>query len=223
MAVRRFQTPFTSSKVGRGESPCSASQLRRSVATQILRLPLSSDDHDPSDMSDRRKRPMLPHIQVTRRSDRQDSFDQPKRHTAPNRPMRHLRTDHQRRAIRKIPIIRYSPTNQHNRHCLVTRPAKKGSQISVAEAASFGPTLAASATTLAASATTLPASATTLAASDRRWQHRQRHTTTLYPTPYSRDVYLGFWNSTGDHIHSSAGVTNPSGLDSPVPTREGRL
>lgn len=83
---------------------------------QILRLPLSSDDLDPSDMSDRRKRPMLPHIQVTRRSDRQDSFDQPKRHTRPNRLMQHLRTDHQRRMIRKIPTITYSPSNPHNRH-----------------------------------------------------------------------------------------------------------
>ncbi|MFT5095399.1 MAG: hypothetical protein ACI93T_004246 [Porticoccaceae bacterium] len=114
----RFQTPCLSSKVGRYGSQGSVSLHRGSVATQIPPLPLSSDDHDPSDMSDRRKRPMLPHIQVARRSDRQDSLDQPKRHTAPNRPMQHLRTDHQRRTIRNFPTTRYSPINQHNRHCL---------------------------------------------------------------------------------------------------------
>ena len=61
---------------------------------------------------------MLPHIQVTRRSDRQDSCDQPKPHTKPNRTMPHLQIDHQRRAIRKIPTSSYSPTNPHNRHFL---------------------------------------------------------------------------------------------------------
>ncbi len=118
MAVRRFQTPSTSSKVGRDGTPGSSSLLRRSVATHVLRLPLSSDDHDPPDMSDRRKRPVLPHIQVTRRSDRQDSCDQRKRHSTLNRRLQHLRTNRQSATIHNRLPSRYSPTNRHNRHSL---------------------------------------------------------------------------------------------------------
>jgi hypothetical protein len=118
MAVRRFQTPSTSSKVGCDRTPCSVSQFRRSVATPVLRLPLSSDDRDPTDLSDRRKRPVLPDIQVTRRSDRQDSCDQRKSHSTLNQSMQRLRTNHQFTAIRNRPLSCYSWKNRRNRYSL---------------------------------------------------------------------------------------------------------
>ena len=96
----------------------SVSRSCRTVGTLVLRLPLSSDDLYPPDMSDRSERTIARHIHIEQRSDSQDCFDPPKRRTALNCRKRHLPAKRQTVSIHNDGSITRMRTSRHNRHCL---------------------------------------------------------------------------------------------------------